>query len=68
MRLVVEFEAFRVESEAALLRADRSRNGRPPWDAVLMVRVLVLQALSTLWPLADLRSWAPRRSDSIASS
>lgn len=37
-------------------RADRSRGGRPPYDAVLMFRILVLQALYTLWPLADLRS------------
>jgi len=45
---VVDFEAFRAELEAALPRADRSRGGRPPWDAVLMFRVLVLQALYTL--------------------
>ena len=48
LRAVVEFEAFRVELEAALPRADRSRGGRPPWDAVVMFRVLVLQALYTL--------------------
>jgi IS5 family transposase len=48
LRAVVEFEAFRVELDAALPRADRSRGGRPPWDAVLMFRVLVLQALYTL--------------------
>jgi IS5 family transposase len=48
LRAVVDFEAFRAELEAALPRADRSRGGRPPWDAVLMVRVLVLQALYTL--------------------
>jgi len=34
--------------EAALPRADRSRGGRPPYDAVLMFRILVLQALYTL--------------------
>ena len=38
-RTVVEFEAFRVELEAALPRADRSRGGQPPCDAVLMFRV-----------------------------
>ena len=48
LRAVVEFEAFRAELEAALPRADRSRGGRPPYDAVLMFRVLVLQALYTL--------------------
>jgi IS5 family transposase len=45
---VVDFEAFRAELEAAVPRADRSRGGRPPHDAVLMFRVLVLQALYTL--------------------
>ena len=45
LRAVVDFEAFGAELEAALPRADRSRGGRPPWDAVLMFRVLVLQAL-----------------------
>jgi IS5 family transposase len=48
LRTVVDFEAFRAELEAALPRADRSRGGRPPWDAVLMFRILVLQALYTL--------------------
>jgi IS5 family transposase len=48
LRAVVDFEAFRAELEAALPRADRSRGGRPPWDALLMFRVLVLQALYTL--------------------
>ncbi len=48
LHAVVDFEAFRAELEAALPRADRSRGGRPPWDAVLMFRVLVLQALYTL--------------------
>lgn len=48
LRAVVDFETFRAELEAALSRADRSRGGRPPWDAVLMFRVLVLQALYTL--------------------
>jgi IS5 family transposase len=48
LRAVVDFEAFRAELEAAPPRADRSRGGRPPWDAVLMFRVLVLQALYTL--------------------
>ena len=48
LRAVVDFEAFRAELEAALPRADRSRGGRPPWDAVVMFRVLVLQALYTL--------------------
>lgn len=44
----VDFELFRPELEAALVRSDRSRGGRPPYDAVLMFRLLVLQALYTL--------------------
>jgi hypothetical protein len=39
LRAVVEFELFRPELETAIPRADRSRGGRPPYDAVLMFRV-----------------------------
>ena len=46
--LVVEFELFRGELDAALARADRARGGRPPYDPVLMFKVLVLQTLYTL--------------------
>ena len=45
---VVDFELFRPELEAALARSDRSKGGRPPYDAVLMLKVLVLQTLYTL--------------------
>ena len=45
---VVDFELFRDELDAALDRADRARGGRPPYDAVLMFKVLVLQTLYTL--------------------
>jgi IS5 family transposase len=48
LKAVVDFELFRPELEAALDRADRSRGGRPPYDAVLMFRILVLQRLYTL--------------------
>lgn len=48
LRSVVDFELFRPDLEAALNRADRSRGGRPPYDAVLMFRILVLQTLYTL--------------------
>jgi IS5 family transposase len=44
----VDFEVFRPVLEAALARSDRSRGGRPPYDAVLMFRILVLQALYSL--------------------
>ena len=45
---VVDFEVFRGDLEAALSRSDRARGGRPPYDAVLMFKVLVLQTLYTL--------------------
>ena len=44
----MDFELFRPELEAALARGNQSRGGRPPFDAVLMFRVLVLQGLYTL--------------------
>jgi hypothetical protein len=45
---VVDFEIFRPVLDAALKRSDRVRGGRPPYDAVLMFRILVLQALYSL--------------------
>src|SRR5512143_143012 len=45
---VVDFELFRGELETALERSDRSKGGRPPYDAVLMFKALVLQTLYTL--------------------
>jgi IS5 family transposase len=44
----VDFELFRGELEAALGRSDRAKGGRPPYDPVLMFKVLVLQTLYTL--------------------
>ena len=48
LRAVVGFELFRPELESALDRANRSRGGHPPYDAMLMFRILVLQTLYTL--------------------
>src|SRR5688572_2339686 len=45
---VVDFELFRGELDAALERSDRAKGGRPPYDAVLMFKVLILQTLYTL--------------------
>jgi transposase, IS5 family len=45
---VVDFELFRGALDAALERSDRARGGRPPYDAVLMFKVLILQTLYTL--------------------
>jgi transposase, IS5 family len=45
---IVAWEAFRPVLDAALKRSARDKGGRPPYDAVLMFRVLVLQALYNL--------------------
>jgi transposase, IS5 family len=45
---VVDFELFRGALDAALSRSDRAKGGRPPYDAVLMFKVLILQTLYTL--------------------
>jgi len=45
---VIDFELFRPELEAVLGRRDRGKGGRPPYDAVLMFKVLVVQTLYTL--------------------
>ncbi len=48
LKEIVPFEAFRHRLEKALNRSDRARGGRPPYDCVLMFKVLVLQALYNL--------------------
>ncbi len=45
---VVDFEMFRAEPEAALDYRDRARGGRPPFDAVMMFKILVIQAANNL--------------------
>jgi len=45
---VVDFELFRKPLAKALKRSDRAKGDRPPYDAVLMFKVLVLQALYNL--------------------
>jgi len=45
---VVDFEVFRGPLVAALRRSVRGRGGRPPFDPVLMFKILVLQALYSL--------------------
>ena len=44
----VDFELFRPDLERAVPRADGSSGGRPPFDHVLMFKVLILQASHTL--------------------
>ena len=48
LKKAVDFEQFRAELDKALARSDRAKGGRPPYDAVLMFKVLVLQTLYTL--------------------
>jgi transposase, IS5 family len=45
---VVDFEVFRSELERAVPRADRSKGGRPPFDHILMFKVLILQTQNNL--------------------
>lgn len=45
---VVDFDLFRSVLAAALMRSDGSRGGRPPYDPVMMFKVLVVQALYSL--------------------
>jgi transposase, IS5 family len=45
---VVNFELFRPELERAVPRSDRSQGGRPPFDHVLMFKILVLQTQNNL--------------------
>jgi transposase, IS5 family len=47
---VVDFEMFRGDLDAALRRSDRAMGGRPPMDAVMMFKVLIVQSL---YGLAD---------------
>jgi transposase, IS5 family len=45
---VVDFELFRADLERTVVRSDRSRGGRPPFDHVLMFKVLILQSIHNL--------------------
>ena len=44
---LIEFEVFRSQLLTALARSDGSRGGRPPYDPVLMFKILLLQTAST---------------------
>ena len=44
MSKTVNFEMFRSALEAALAYADGMKGGRPPYDAVMMFKILVIQA------------------------
>ena len=45
LSMVIDFEVFRPELDAVLQRSDGTKGGRPPMDAVMMFKVLVVQAL-----------------------
>ena len=44
----VDFEVFRSELTRALAYSDGSQGGRPPFDPVMMFKILVIQAANTL--------------------
>ncbi|ARW11975.1 hypothetical protein NBRC3299_2604 [Acetobacter pasteurianus NBRC 3299] len=44
----VDFEVFRPDLELALVYSDGSKGGRPPFDPVLMFKILVIQTLNNL--------------------
>ena len=44
----MDFELFRPELNAALSYTDRTEGGRPPFDPVLMFKILVVQATNNL--------------------
>lgn len=48
LNTVVPWEMFRKPLSKALKRSDGSKGGRPPYDPVLMFKILVLQALYSL--------------------
>jgi IS5 family transposase len=47
-RGAVDFEIFRADLGAALGYGDGSQGGRPPFDAVMMFKILVIQAANNL--------------------
>jgi hypothetical protein len=44
----VDVELFRSELETALAYADGAKGGRPPFDPVMMFKILVIQAQNNL--------------------
>jgi Transposase domain (DUF772) len=44
----VDFELFRPELNAVLSYTERTEGGRPPFDPVLMFKILVIQATNNL--------------------
>lgn len=44
----VDFELFRADLEAALSYSDGAKGGRPPFDPVMMMKILIIQAQHNL--------------------
>lgn len=44
----MDFERFRRDLKRAVPRSDRAKGGRPPFDHVLMFKVLILQTSHSL--------------------
>ena len=44
----VDFEIFRADLDTALAYADGRKGGRPPYDAVLMFEILIIEAQNNL--------------------
>ncbi|GBR55275.1 hypothetical protein GCM10007872_00340 [Gluconobacter sphaericus NBRC 12467] len=45
---IMNFEVFRPDLKKALVYSDGSKGGRPPFDPVLMFKILVIQTLNNL--------------------
>ena len=45
---VVDFEVFRPDLTKSLAYSDRAQGGRPPFDPVMMFKILVIQAANNL--------------------
>jgi transposase, IS5 family len=48
LNAIVDFEMFRPDLERAVPSSDRVKGGRPPYDHILMLKVLILQASHSL--------------------
>lgn len=44
----IDFEVFRADLEAVLDYSDRAKGGRPPYDPIMMFKILVIQAQNNL--------------------
>src|SRR5918995_4165477 len=69
---LIDLEVFRAPLLTALQRSDRLKGGRPPYDPVLMFKILVLETLYTWRPSgptspcsADARRRRGRRGEAL---